>query len=191
MQVSGRFLLDVAAVLAFAGCSDLAPGASVATSGPPIEHRAEDQGFVLVVSVPSGELVEGDPIPIETTLTWTGAAPKASIWGSGMGPVAFVVQEVGGRQRAMGGVMTADCAKKAFDRGVPLVVPVQKSTGWSGDDPNAEFYRAWQADPAFRLPAGTWRLDVSVSGYLAPCDVNADSFELRVPPIGLSVKARG
>lgn len=158
------------------------PGAS------PISVRAEAKGFVLEVSVPGGPLSSSDEIRLPTRLTWMGAAPNASIWGSGMGPVSFVLTEVGGRRRTMGGVMSADCSQREFARGVAADVPFQKAGAYSENDPDAAFYRDYYADPSLHLPVGDWQLQVSASGYLAMCEANAPALELALRPIILAIR---
>ena len=69
--------------------------------------------------------------------------------------------------------MTADCGQHEFPRLVPVAVPFRKTGGFSADDPNADFYRAFFADPVLRLPAGRWQVTASVSGFLVPCEMNA------------------
>ena len=153
-----------------AGC-DVSSGPSEAPG--PIGVRAENQGFVLQVVLPSAGFASTDAIPVTTTLTWSGPAAKATIWGSGSGPVEFLIAEVGGGRRTMGGAMTADCRPSSYARGVPVDVPLVKSGGYTGDDPNAAFYQAWYADPVLRLPAGRWQLRVTAIGFLAPCAAGA------------------
>jgi hypothetical protein len=160
------------------------------SSGEPaaVGGRVEANGFVLDVHLPASTFASGDAIPITTTFTWVGPAPAATIWGSGMGPVTFGFSEVGGQRRAMGGVMTADCSPKEFQRGVPVAIPLMKSGAYDGNDPQADFYRAFFADPLLHLPPGQWQLRVSAGGYLKPCDMAAPTVELNVPVIALEVR---
>lgn len=186
-----RGLLGLAAVAATAAlaaaCGSGQPG-SLLPASPPITRVGDAQGFSLHVTLPASTFAAGEVIPISTTVTWNGPADSARIFGSGMGPVAFLVAEVGGAGRTMGGVMTADCAVKAYSRGVPVAIPLQKSGAYQENDPQAEFYRAWNADPALRLPAGRWQVAVSLSGYLLPCDQDAPALEIKLAPIDLLVQ---
>ncbi len=177
-------LLFAAGVVA-AGC-DASP--DPVDAPVPIGIRAENQGFLLQVSLPSQAFASADAIPVTTTLTWTGPAARASIWGSGSGPVEFLITEVGGGRRSMGGAMTADCRPSSYPRGVPVDVPLVKSGGYSGDDPNAAFYQAWYADPVLRLPAGRWQLRVTAIGFLAPCAAGAPELDLATAPIELLIR---
>jgi hypothetical protein len=132
--------LLVGAVLLAACGSDPAP--SDGPAAVPVTGEGADAGFVLQVTLPSAAFAASDAIAVATTVMWQGAAAKAGIWGSGMGPVSFVFTEVGGFNRTMGGVMSGDCGLKEFPRGVPVAIPFQKAGAYSGDDPQAAFYRA-------------------------------------------------
>jgi hypothetical protein len=140
---------------------------------------AEGKGFVLMMAVPTDHFGEGQAIDVRTTLTWTGPAPRATIWGSGMGPVGFLYEELTGRKRTVGGVMTADCAQHLYDRGVVTPIPIGKSVGWSEDDPDAPFLREFARDPLLHLPAGRWRISADLDGLLAPCDADAPAIKLQ------------
>lgn len=36
--------------------------------------------------------------------------------------------------------------------------PFKKTGGWSGDDPKADYWKAYFSDPELRLPAGTYEI---------------------------------
>ncbi len=113
---------------------------------------------------------------------WTGPKPQASIWGSGSGPVAFGLAQIDGDIVIAGARMTADCVSHEYARLVPVALPFRKSGGFSNDDPNAAFYKAFFADPVLRLPAGRWRVTASLSGFLEACDADA-------PGVGINLEA--
>ena len=77
-------------------------------------------------------------------------------------------------------VQTADCAQHDYTRGVPVPVPFRKSGGFSEDDPNADFYRVYFADPVLRLPSGRWRIGASAGGFLVPCEMDAPMVEIHL-----------
>ena len=167
-------LASAAALLLVVACSnEPSPQASPPTA------MAQDQGFVLVMAVPTDHVADGQAIDVRTTLTWTGPAPKATIWGSGMGPVGFLYEELTGRKRTMGGVMTADCAQHLYGRGVVNAIPIGKNVGWSEDDPDAAFFREFARDPLLHLPAGRWRITAALDGLLGPCDANPPAINLK------------
>lgn len=177
--------LAAVVVLVAAAC-DTGPSA---TDGPiAIGGRVAAEGFVLEVRLPAQTYAPTDAIPVTTTLTWTGAPGGGRIWGSGSGPVSFTFTEVGGARRMMGGAMTADCGMKEFGQGVATVIPIGKSVGWTGEDPNAAFYQAWFKDPVLHLPTGHWQMAVSVGGYLAPCELGARTIEAALGPIDIVIR---
>jgi hypothetical protein len=168
----------VALAVVLAGCGKAEPTSSEAS---PVALRAEDAGWVLDVRLPSTTLAAVNAIPLETTVTWNGADPQSTIWGSGSGVVTFAYMEIGGGGRSMGGVMNSDCRPHSFTRGVPVAVQPGKGWATTGEDPNIAFYRAWAADPVLHLPAGRWRIVVGAEGMLAPCDANAPKLKLSIP----------
>jgi hypothetical protein len=74
---------------------------------------------------------------------------------AGNGPIEFIFREVGGR-REMGPAWDTVCASAQLAADSPIVRPIRKSGGYGDDQPDADFYRSWFADPVVRLPAGDW-----------------------------------
>jgi hypothetical protein len=171
----GAGLLGVALglVLLGAACGDARP--SHPSGAPedgtaPVEARARDARFELVLRLPRLTWAAGEPIEAEASLTYLGPADRIEVSGSGSGLVLFGLEQVEGPVRFLGAA-TADCVPRTLDRGVPVVVPYRKSGGFSDDDPNAAWYRAFFADPLLRLPPGSWRLSATADGYLGNgCD---------------------
>lgn len=176
MARTGLLAFAVTALLV-AACGEPAPSGSEPPTGTPIVREGVADGFRLVLLVGSDAYDAGAPIDVGATLTWTGPADRATVWASGSGVVSFVVEQVDG-PIALGGAMTADCVAHEFERLVPVPIPFRKSGGFSADDPNADFYRAFFADPLLRLPAGTWRLGAIASGFLEPCEIDAETLEI-------------
>jgi hypothetical protein len=153
------------------------------SSGPspdasPLVAVDQGQGFVLTMALPTDHFASGQAIEVRTTLTWTGPAATAGVWGSGHGPVGFVVQEVTGR-RTMGGAMTSDCRMTSYDRGVATPIPFGKGVAFSADDPAAAFYRKYAGEPDLRLPPGRWRITAILDAFVAPCAGDAPRVSLR------------
>jgi hypothetical protein len=82
--------------------------------------------------------------------------------------------------RLIGGGSDAACAVHEFKRGILQRSGYRKSGGYSETDPDAAFYRAFFADPLFRLPPGQWRISVVADGFLAECAMNAPRLTLKV-----------
>ncbi len=131
---------------------------------PPVEARTHDEVFELVLRLPRLVWTEGEPIEAEATLTYRGPQPALRVFGSGSGLVLFALAQVDGVLQ-VGPAATADCVPRILERGVPLVVPYEKSGGFSATDPNAAWYRAFFADPLLRLPEGRWELSALAEGY--------------------------
>jgi hypothetical protein len=132
-------------------------------SGQPVVLEGRDAGFVLTLRIGSDAIDAGAAIVVAAQLAWEGAEPRGVIWGSGGGPVSFGLEQVDGDIR-LDAVQTADCAQHEYTRGVPVQTPFRKSGGYPDDDPNADFYRAFFADPALRLPTGRWRISATAGG---------------------------
>ena len=58
----------------------------------------------------------------------------------------------------MGGAWTSDLVGRRLDVGKPITSAITKSGGWSGADPNADFYNPFFHDPVVHLPAGDWMI---------------------------------
>lgn len=147
--------------------------------GEAVVLERRDMGFALELRLADNVVDAGQPIDLAATLTWEGPAGEVTVWGSGSGPVMFNLKQLDG-ELAMEAVQTADCSPTVIARGAPVVMPYRKSGGWSADDPNADFYRTFFADPVLRLPAGRWRAAAVASGYLAPCDAAAPAFDIEL-----------
>ncbi|HET7676304.1 MAG TPA: hypothetical protein VFK38_00465 [Candidatus Limnocylindrales bacterium] len=125
-----------------------------------------------------------EAIVVEASLVYLGQAPVVAS-GSGSGLVGFSVVQQGGPLRMEAGG-TSDCVRYQLRPG-PQAVAFSKSGGFSGDDPNAAFYRAFFADPDLHLPPGRWRITAHVDLVLGqecggePTDPSA-SIEIVVRP---------
>jgi hypothetical protein len=179
-----RALALVAVLACVLGGCDAGP---VATTQP-VEAKAIAHGFVLEMSMPKAVYAAGEPIPVTTTLTWTGADPRTTVWTFGGGPVTFEIKQLDGPLFAEGAVHTADCGPKEFARDVVNPIPFQKSGAWDHGDPNAAFYRQYFADPVLRLPPGRWQLRVGTVGQIGACEAGAPSMSMDLPPIAFEVR---
>lgn len=179
------------ALLATTGaCGDTAPSANPSrdpgrspdqrAAPAAVEERTHDDAFELVLRLPRLGWAEGESIEVVAQLTYTGPQPTVVVSGSGSGLVLFGLEQVGGPIR-IGGAATMDCLPRTLERGVPLVVPYQKSGAFSNDDPKAAWYRAFFADPLLRPPAGRWRLTASADFFTGPpCGDDRHTLEVSV-----------
>jgi hypothetical protein len=81
----------------------------------------------------------------------------ATLGGSGQGLIAFGVEQLDG-PLAMTPVWTADLRPYTIKAYEPYIQSFAKSGGFSNDDPNANFWRDYFADPQLHLPPGNWLL---------------------------------
>ena len=157
-------VLVVAAVLT--GCANPArssPRASV-DGGPGLASTSGD-GFTLTLRVERGVARVDEPIEaVATLVNETGAV--ATLSGPGSGLVFFSVTRLEDGLGSGPPVMEGDCARHELPAGAQSEIAFAKSGGWSADDPNAAFLRAYFADPELRLPAGTWRIEASTSATI-------------------------
>jgi hypothetical protein len=124
-------------------------------AGP--SQALDTQGqFKLAFELPRTDWHAGDSITGEATLSFTGSG-GVDIGSSGMGPIGFLFDEVGG-SRHMGGAWTLDLVGRRLDAGKPINSAITKSGGWNGEDPNADFYSSFFHDPLVHLPAGDWTI---------------------------------
>jgi hypothetical protein len=177
LRPSGRSIALLAAIAAVVLTSCGADHTSPEPQPLSVSDRAD--GFVLSLTLPTDAFVSTEPIELETVFAWEGAAASRKVWAAASGPLVFTAQQLDG-PRVIGGGSDAACAIHEFKRGTPLRTGYQKSGGYSETDPDAAFYKAFFADPLFRLPPGTWRISVVADGFLAECAMNAPRLTLSV-----------
>lgn len=133
-----------------------------------LEARDADDTFELVLRVGSTRYPANQPIDAVATLSYLGPDAGMGLVGSGSGLIQFSAKQLDGRLD-IAGAGHLDCKPYRIDKGGPLVVPYEKSGGWSADNPDAAFYEAFFKDPIFRLPRGTWRISAAAGFYEEEC----------------------
>jgi photosystem II stability/assembly factor-like uncharacterized protein len=126
-----------------------------AAAGPSQAVDTKGQ-FQLTFDVPRTDWHTGDSITGEATLSYLGSG-GVGIGSSGGGPIGFLFDEVGG-SRHMGGAWTSNLVMRQLYAGKPITSPIGKSGAFTGEDPNAAFYRSFFNDPLVHLPAGDWTI---------------------------------
>lgn len=121
-----------------------------------VDGSAQDAEFSLSLHADKATYRTTDPIVVSADLAFLGLAPDIAVFGD-TGLVAFAVKQLDGNLE-MGPASDLMCAQQKIGRLTPLHVPFQKSGGFSGEDPDAPFWRAYFADPVLHLPAGTWQI---------------------------------
>lgn len=136
--------------------------------GSPVTDQDADEQFKLTIQVDQDRYRAGQLITAHATLTYLGPDQQAVAVGSGSGLVGFSLerQEPPVRIDAAG---TTDCKPYRFTRGQPVNLPFVKSGGFGGEDPLADFYRAYFASPELRLPAGSWTIEAGASFFIGAC----------------------
>lgn len=123
-------------------------------SGTCPSSTATDGRFRLELVLPHLDWKANDAISGTAILLLDGG-DATTIYGSGGGVIAFSFDEVGGNRHA-GYATTADCGPHPLDAATPISTPLSRSGGVAGNEPDADFLRAFLADPEIHLPAGSW-----------------------------------
>jgi hypothetical protein len=153
--------------------SELAASVETSQAKPsqsePSQAESIDGPFQLTFVLPRTSWHSGEAIVGEARLSLIRGA-KAQLSGSGTGLVAFRFRDLSGN-RLVEPAWTADCKHYLLAAGDPIDSEITKSGGWSEDEPNADFYRAFFADPDLHLPGGDWEITAIASFLEGPsCD---------------------
>ena len=150
------------------------PASDVPSAAPATAYAdAHDDRFELVLESTKVRWSAGEPIHLRATLRYIGSETGVDYAASGGGPIAFSLREIGGT-RVVDYVRTADCRPYTIATDEPLVVPYQKSGGFSPGEPNEAFLRAFLADPVLSLPAGSWEVTADMELYVPTCERDTD-----------------
>lgn len=132
--------------------------------------------FQLAFELPRTDWHTSDSITGEATLSYLGSG-GVGIGSSGGGPIGFLFDEAGG-SRHMGGAWTSDLVMRQLDAGKPITSPIGKSGAFTGEDPNAAFYRSFFNDPLVHLPAGDWTIS-AIAEFETGSTTTPDQHSLR------------
>src|SRR5664280_2668853 len=145
------------------GCSATTPMPAnpSQTAATPAQATDSQGQYQLVFEMPTTDWRTTDSITGLATLSLIGSG-GVDFGSSGGGPIGFGFDEVGG-SRHVGPVWTADCMYGRLESGQPKTSPITKSGGFTGEDPNVDFYRSFFADPLVHLPAGDWTITAVAS----------------------------
>jgi hypothetical protein len=142
--------------LALGGCS------SGDRRQPPRVTDVDSQGpFSLALTVQRTQFQVHEAITAVATFAYAGPKAWEELSGSGSGPILFGIEQGDGPIDA-GFWQTDDCKRHVLERDGPLVLAFRKGAAFSANDPMADFWRAYVADPELRLPAGHDRLTALV-----------------------------
>jgi hypothetical protein len=136
---------------------------SVDVTPDPQTVSAIDGRFEVRFTVDRTTLKPGDNIT-GTAELWLKAGGSGAISGSSQ-LFSFDFVEIGGQQRSIVAVISADCSPHQLGTDRPLTSPVYKSGAMDGEGANAEFRRQFLQGDAINLPAGTWDI-TAVAGFI-------------------------
>jgi hypothetical protein len=122
------------------------------------QHAQSVQGqFRLDFELPKTIWTAGEPVEGLATLSLVDGT-SADIGTSGAGPMAFAYVDPNGKHDVEP-AWTSDCRSTQLNSDKPMTSGLSKSGGFSADDPDAAFFRAFlNGDPIVRLPPGDWTI---------------------------------
>lgn len=131
-------------------------------NGPLVGAEDGDAQFKLTIEADQDRYRAGQQLRVTSTLRYLGPNAGIVVSGSGTGLVLFAIQrDDPPLQTEPAG--TSDCRRYEVPAGIAVEHPFSKTGGWSEDDPNAGFYRAYFSSPDLRLPAGNWTISASTN----------------------------
>lgn len=137
--------------------------------GQPVTAEDADGSFRLTLEADQDRYRAGQEIMVLATLTYVGPADAIVARGSSTpGLIGFSVESDDPAIR-IGAAFTTDCGPHEMTRGVPVEYPLEKSGGYSPDEPLAPFYEAYFDSEELRLPAGTWTISAGGGWYIGDC----------------------
>jgi hypothetical protein len=163
MDVTMAVLDRLVRLISFAPAPPGASSTRAAISAPPVSAEATEGDFRLELDVQQERYRAGQPVIADITLSYLGDETSVDLWGSGLGVVGSRLRQLDGSIEH-GWATTTDCRPHPITPGEPLHKPFAKSGSFSPDEPLAEFYEAYFADPLLRLPPGRWEL-TAVTGF--------------------------
>jgi hypothetical protein len=138
-----------------------AVGPSAGPTSSSLRAETTEGPFRLVFELPKDTWRADEAIDGLATLSLV-EGTGIDLGGSGRGLLGFGIDEVNG-SRHMGPAWTLDCHTYRLVRDNPMTSPIRKSGGFSADEPNADFYRSFFADPVVHLPPGDWKITAVAS----------------------------
>jgi hypothetical protein len=149
----------------------------VASCATPTPSASNDGGpFRLTLGLLHAVYRTTDAINGIATLELT-SGTEATIGVAANGALGFSFDEVGGT-RHMGAIFLQSCHEETIQPGSPITSPIKQSGGFSPDDPNADFYRSFFADPEVHLPPGSWDITAVASFLDGGCGTGSVSRDL-------------
>ena len=146
-----RAVVPVVVALAMAGLL-----AYVAASA--VRSTVRDSTFELSLEASKGTFRADEPVLVSATLAYVGPEQRAALSSEYRDALYFDLEQLDGPLDMSGGVSRLICHPSVLERGSPTTIPFQKAGAFDSATPDADFWRRYFAEPALRLPAGTWRV---------------------------------
>jgi hypothetical protein len=148
------------------------PGIAPEPSTAPVLSSSTDGPYALELRSERAVYHESEVIEVSGAFVYRGAA---SIDVQGFKPLVFGVQEpVYGIDLDM--ATTLECNHETLEPGERIEAQFVKGGGVSTSDPEYAFKKAYLQDPVFRLPPGTWH--IQLAGWLYEGDCGTDKTTL-------------
>lgn len=112
-------------------------------------------------STSSASYAENEPVLASARLIYDGPDETASLSGTGSGAILFSIEQLDG-DLDQSAFQHDDCKPYELPADRPIELPFSKSGALDADDPRAQFWRDFFAEPELRLPAGHYRLTATV-----------------------------
>ena len=135
--------------------------------GPVVAGIVSDDLFELQISTQKGTFAPDEAIEIHVQVTYIGAAATIDMWSSDP-PVTYEVEQLDGPHAAYGGASDV-CQKTVMFHDTAQDFAFNKSIGFSADDPDLPWIKAYLADPDVHLTTGTWRLSANLEASVGAC----------------------
>ncbi len=156
-------------------------------SAPSVTAVDANEDFRLELTVEQDRYRAGQPILADAVLTYLGPESSVTLRGSGTGVVAIGLKQLDGPVDP-GRAFPTDCRPDEMTPGEPMHVQFSKSGSFDGDDPLADFYRAYFDDPLLRLPPGRWQLTAFTAFELGGTDCGEGESVSLSAPIEITVE---
>lgn len=116
---------------------------------------AEKNGFELTLYADKDTYTADEEIHIRATLEYKGLTDTITIW-HGDPYLTFSLSD--GKDFQTGGLVLTILTSTKLNKGYLYEFSYRKSGGYSENDPDADFWRAFYQEKALKLPAGTYKV---------------------------------
>lgn len=152
-----KSLFILMAVFTLAMLVACAPMASEEIEETTVGESAVNDDFTLSIAADNSVYKADEAIICHAILTYIGEEPITLLHSD-----PLVVFYINGGIFKGGGARQDSLNRTTFEQNQEMTVDFVKSGGWSGDDPNAEFFKSFYAEDELILPKGQYTLAVQI-----------------------------